>query len=52
MRGHSLIATRVVAMLRDRFGVRLTMRQLFASRTVRALAAELDDLVAAQSADA
>ncbi|MET7905908.1 non-ribosomal peptide synthetase [Streptomyces sp. NPDC005355] len=50
--GHSLIATRVVAMLRDRLGVRLTMRQLFTSRTVRALAAELDELVAAQPADA
>ncbi|MBT2481656.1 non-ribosomal peptide synthetase [Streptomyces sp. ISL-94] len=50
--GHSLIATRVVAMLRVRLGVRLTMRQLFASRTVRALAAEIDELVATQPADA
>ncbi|WP_231406197.1 non-ribosomal peptide synthetase [Streptomyces sp. MC1] len=50
--GHSLIATRVVALLRDRLGVRLTMRQLFTSRTVKALAAKLDELVATQPADA
>ncbi|MER7395904.1 non-ribosomal peptide synthetase [Streptomyces sp. NPDC000151] len=50
--GHSLIATQVVATLRSRLGVRLTMRQLFANRTVEALAAVLDELVAAQAAGA
>lgn len=48
--GHSLIATQVVASLRKRLGVRLSMRQLFANRTVEALAAELDKLADAQRA--
>ncbi|WP_196230906.1 non-ribosomal peptide synthetase [Salinispora arenicola] len=46
--GHSLIATQVVALLRKRIGLRLTMRQLFANRTVEALAAELDKMGEAQ----
>lgn len=50
--GHSLIATQVVASLRKRLGVRLTMRQLFANRTVKALAAELEKLADAQRAEA
>ncbi|GAA2564472.1 non-ribosomal peptide synthetase [Streptomyces koyangensis] len=48
--GHSLVATRVVATLRKETGVRLTMRQLFANRTVGELAAALDALIAKQQA--
>jgi amino acid adenylation domain-containing protein len=39
--GHSMLGVELVARIRDMFGVRLTLRQLFTSPTVAALSAEI-----------
>lgn len=39
--GHSMLGVQLVAQLRDRFGVKLTLRQLFTAPTPSALAAEI-----------
>ncbi|MGJ3255822.1 MAG: amino acid adenylation domain-containing protein, partial [Alcanivorax sp.] len=41
--GHSLLATRVVAALRDRWGVEVPLRALFEADSLRALAALVDE---------
>lgn len=41
--GHSLLATRVVAALRDRWGVDVPLRALFETDTLQALAALVDE---------
>jgi len=40
--GHSLMAVRLIAQIRERFGVELPVAELFAKSTVEALAAALD----------
>ncbi|MEM9503060.1 MAG: amino acid adenylation domain-containing protein, partial [Cyanobacteria bacterium P01_E01_bin.43] len=47
--GHSLLATRVVAQVRQAFGVELPVRSLFESPTLFQLAAEIDTLKAGGS---
>jgi len=44
--GHSMLGVQLVARIRDAFGVKLTLRQLFSSPTVRALGAEVVKLQA------
>jgi amino acid adenylation domain-containing protein len=43
--GHSLLGTQLVLRARDRFGVELTLRDLFAAQTIAKLAAEIERLV-------
>lgn len=45
--GHSLIATRIVSAVRERFGVELSARDLFATMTVEAFARRIDAVRAA-----
>jgi hypothetical protein len=47
--GHSMLATRVVAAIRDRLGRRVTLRMLFDEPGLRALVRALDDHEAARS---
>jgi amino acid adenylation domain-containing protein len=46
--GHSLLGTQLIARTRDTFGVELSLRALFASPTVAALAAEVERLLYAR----
>jgi len=41
MGGHSMLGVQLVARLRDVFGVKLTLRQLFVAPTVKGLATEI-----------
>jgi acyl carrier protein len=41
--GHSLTAMRVVARLREQFGSKVTVRLLFEARTIRRLAARIEE---------
>ena len=43
--GHSLLATRVVARLRNNFGIDLPLRKLFELPTIAALAQYIDELL-------
>ena len=49
--GHSMLGVQLVARIRDAFGVKLTLRQLFGTPTVAALSTEVARLAsgAAQS---
>jgi amino acid adenylation domain-containing protein len=49
--GHSMLGVQLVAKLRDTFGVKLTLRQLFSAPTVNALTAEVRRLNAALPTD-
>jgi pristinamycin I synthase-3/4 len=44
MGGHSLLATRVIARVRDLFGVEVALRELFSTPTLRALAQRIEGL--------
>ncbi|MER7004172.1 beta-ketoacyl synthase N-terminal-like domain-containing protein [Dactylosporangium sp. NPDC000555] len=46
--GHSLLATQLTARLHDRFGVAVTVEQLFALRTVARLAGHVEELLIAR----
>ncbi len=48
--GHSMLGVQLVARLRDAFGVRLSLRQLFGAPTITALATEVARLSAAGAA--
>ncbi|HJT27420.1 MAG TPA: amino acid adenylation domain-containing protein, partial [Pyrinomonadaceae bacterium] len=48
--GHSLLATRLLARVRDAFGVELTLRQLFEGPKLRQMAAQVEALAAQSSA--
>ncbi len=48
--GHSMLGVQLVARIRDAFGVKLTLRQLFGAPTVDALSAEVARLVDAEGA--
>jgi amino acid adenylation domain-containing protein len=45
--GHSMLGVQLVAKIRDTFGVKLTLRQLFSAPTVAALAEEIGRLTSA-----
>jgi acyl carrier protein len=45
--GHSLLGTQLIARARDRFGVSLTLRNLFDNPTVTGIAKEIERLVQA-----
>jgi amino acid adenylation domain-containing protein len=47
--GHSMLGVQLVARIRDLFGVKLTLRQLFTAPTVAALSAEIVRLAGAKS---
>ncbi|MET0647741.1 MAG: phosphopantetheine-binding protein, partial [Pyrinomonadaceae bacterium] len=47
--GHSLLATQVVSRVRDAFHVNVTLGDLFASPTVGAFAAKIEEAILAQS---
>ena len=44
--GHSMLGVQLVARLRDSFGVKLSLRQLFGAPTIKALAAEVSKMSA------
>jgi acyl carrier protein len=48
--GHSMLGVQLAAKIRDTFGVKLTLRQLFSAPTVNALSAEVRRLTPAASA--
>jgi hypothetical protein len=43
--GHSLLGTQLIARARDRFGVGLTLRNLFDNPTVTGIAKEIERLI-------
>ena len=42
--GHSMLGVQLVARVRDTFGVKLNLRQLFGAPTVAALSAEVEEM--------
>jgi amino acid adenylation domain-containing protein len=46
--GHSMLGVQLVARIRDQFGVKLTLRQLFSAPTVAALSSEVERLIEAK----
>ena len=46
--GHSMLGVQLVARIRDLFGVKLTLRQLFSAPTVAALSSEVERLIEAK----
>jgi FkbM family methyltransferase len=49
--GHSLVATRLIARVREQFGVEMRLRTLFQTRTVAGMARWIRDAAAAPAAD-